>query len=638
MNSRSILTGLAILVLFFSIINNFNWENQPVQEIAYSDFLALMDRGQVKSVVLKGNHIKGSSTNGRSFTTIGTYDPDLLANLQAIRADIKVEAEEDTPWYISLLLQWGPLLLLVGVWIFMMRKMPGGGGGGKMMSIGKSKARRYEEDTNDIRFHSVAGVEEAKEELVEVVDYLRDPSKFQKLGGKIPKGVLMVGPPGTGKTLLAKAVAGEAGVSFFSISGSDFVEMFVGVGASRVRDLFEDAYKNKPCIIFIDEIDAVGRHRGAGLGSGNDEREQTLNALLVEMDGFDGSEGIITIAATNRSDILDPALTRPGRFDREVFVGLPDIKGRHAILEVHSKKIALDPNTKLEVIARGTPGFSGAELANLINESALRAATLNKRQVTLVDMEWARDKIMMGAERRSLIMKDEEKLATAYHEAGHALVAAHTLGSDPVHKITIIPRGRALGVTSFLPETDRLSMDGEALIARITVGLGGRAAEDLMLNDFSTGVENDLQTATDIAYKMVCQWGMSPKLGALTVPLGDTGNYLAMDYSQEDPISDEVQEVVDQEVKRILDQAYNDARNILVEHKDQVEALASKLMEHETVDHDEFLVLIGKAPVEAEPVERVSEESSPVEPQDKTPEEPTEEPPEDKPFETPTPE
>ena len=594
MNSRSILTGLAILVLFFSIINNFNWNSQPVTDIAYSDFLTFLDRGQIGSVVLKGDRIKGATNNGKVFATTGTYDPTLLDKLRVQKVSIKVESEEDTPWYLALLLQWGPLLLLVGVWVFMMRKMPGGGGGGKLMSIGKSKARRYEEDTNDIRFASVAGVEEAKEELVEIVDYLKDPSKFQTLGGKIPKGVLMVGPPGTGKTLLAKAVAGEAGVPFFSISGSDFVEMFVGVGASRVRDLFEDAYKNKPCIIFIDEIDAVGRHRGAGLGSGHDEREQTLNALLVEMDGFDGTEGIITIAATNRADILDPALTRPGRFDRQVYVGLPDIKGRKAILEVHCKKIALEPNTNLEVIAKGTPGFSGAELANLVNESALHAARYDKRQVTLEDLEWARDKVMMGAERRSMIMQEDEKRATAYHEGGHALVAAYTLDADPVHKITIIPRGRALGVTSFLPETDRLSMDKEALMARIKVGLGGRAAEDLVFADSSTGVENDLKTATDIAYKMICQWGMSEKLGALTVPMGDSGNYLAMDYMQEDPISDEVQEVVDEEVKGLLDHCFNAAKAILTEHRDQLEALANLLMETETVDHAQFFKILGR--------------------------------------------
>ena len=596
MNSKSILTGLAILVLFFSIVNNFNWSSPPVTDIAYSDFLTYLDRGQIGSVTLQGDWVKGTTTGGKAFSSRGTYDPDLLEKLRAQRVGIKVEPEEDSPWYLSLLLQWGPLILLVGVWIFMMRRMPGGVGGGKIMSIGKSKARRYEEDTNDIRFANVAGVEEAKEELVEIVEFLKDPHKFQVLGGKIPKGVLMVGPPGTGKTLLAKAVAGEAGVSFFSISGSDFVEMFVGVGASRVRDLFDDAYKNKPCIIFIDEIDAVGRHRGAGLGSGHDEREQTLNALLVEMDGFDGSEGIITIAATNRSDILDPALTRPGRFDRQVYVGLPDIRGRKEILVVHSKKIALEPNTDLESIAKGTPGFSGAELANLINESALRAARLNKNEVQLDDMEWARDKIMMGAERKSLIMQDSEKRATAYHEAGHALVAAHTKCADPVHKITIIPRGRALGVTSFLPETDRLSYDKEALMARIKVGLGGRAAEDLVLGDFSTGVENDLQNATDIAYKMVCQWGMSEKLGALTVPLGNSGNYLAMDYNQEDPISDQVQDVVDKEVKSLLDECYADALGILTKHRNQLEALTQALMEHETVGAETFMELAGMAP------------------------------------------
>ncbi|MDT8446165.1 MAG: ATP-dependent zinc metalloprotease FtsH [bacterium] len=600
MNSRSILTGLAILVLFFSIINNFNWNSQPVTEIAYSDFLTYLDRGQVGSVNLHGDRIKGTTTGGKAFSTNGTYDPTLLDRLRAHQVSIKVESEDDTPWYLALLLQWGPLLLLVGVWIFMMRRMPGGGGGGKIMSIGKSKARKYEEDTNEIRFHSVAGVEEAKEELVEIVEYLRDPMKFQTLGGKIPKGVLMVGPPGTGKTMLAKAVAGEAGVSFFSISGSDFVEMFVGVGASRVRDLFEEAYKNKPCIIFIDEIDAVGRHRGAGLGSGNDEREQTLNALLVEMDGFDGTEGIITIAATNRVDILDPALTRPGRFDRQVVVSLPDIRGRKQILEVHAKKIALAPNTQMDSIAKGTPGFSGAELANLINESALHAARLNKKQVELDDLEWARDKVMMGAERRSMIMVEEEKLATAYHEAGHALVAVYTEGTDPVHKITVIPRGRALGMTAYLPDTDRLSMDKEGLTARIRVALGGRAAEDLVFNDFSTGVENDLHGATDLAYKMVCLWGMSERMGALTVPLGDSGNYLAMDYNQEDPVSDEVQQMVDQEVKELMDQSYQVAKQILTDHRDQLDQLAKQLMETETVTQEQFFALVGKTPPQPE--------------------------------------
>jgi len=579
-NSRSLLTGLALLVLFFTLINNFEWNTTPETEIGYSDFLQYLDRGQISSVDIRGDIIKGKMVSGKQFKTLGSYDPALIDSLRSQKVNIKIEEEESTPWYLVLLLQWGPLLLLIGVWIFMMRKMPGSG---KIMSIGKSKATRYEETAMNITFKDVAGVEEAKEELEEIVDFLKDPGKFQKLGGKIPKGVLMVGPPGTGKTLLAKAVAGEAGVSFFNISGSDFVEMFVGVGASRVRDLFEEAHKNAPCIIFIDEIDAVGRHRGAGLGSGHDEREQTLNALLVEMDGFDGTEGIITIAATNRVDILDPALLRPGRFDRQVTVGLPDLNGRKKILEVHVKKIVLTEDTNLEVIAKGTPGFSGAELANLVNESALRAAQLNKKAVTIEDMEWARDKVMMGAERRSMIMQDEEKEATAFHEAGHALVAYYLKDADPIHKITIIPRGQALGMTTFLPETDRLSMNKEALIARLTVALGGRAAEELKLKDFSTGVEGDLKDSTNIAYQMICKWGMSEKLGALSIPQGDSGNYLAIDYNAEDPVSDEIQEIVDDEVQSLLQKCYADALKILSDHESQLSSLAKLLIEVETV-------------------------------------------------------
>ena len=585
MNSRSLLTGLALLVLFFTLINNFEWDTTPQTEIGYSDFLLNLDRGQINSVTISGDNIKGTTVSGKQFKTIGSYDSILIESLRKQNVNIKIEEEDSTPWYLVLLLQWGPLLLLIGVWIFFMRKMPGSG---KIMSIGKSKATRYEEKSMDITFKDVAGVEEAKEELEEIVDYLRDPGKFQKLGGKIPKGVLMIGPPGTGKTLLAKAVAGEAGVSFFNISGSDFVEMFVGVGASRVRDLFEEAHKNAPCIIFIDEIDAVGRHRGAGLGSGHDEREQTLNALLVEMDGFDGTEGIITIAATNRVDILDPALLRPGRFDRQVTVSLPDVNGRKMILEVHVKKIVLSENTELAVIARGTPGFSGAELANLVNESALRAAQLNKSAVTLEDMEWARDKVMMGAERRSMIMQDEEKEATAYHEAGHALVAYYLKDADPIHKITIIPRGQALGMTTFLPETDRLSMNKDALIARIKVALGGRAAEELMLKDFSTGVEGDLKDSTNIAYQMVCKWGMSDRLGALSIPQGDSGNYLAIDYNAETAVSDEIQEIVDEEVRDLLQLCYTDAKKILFDHESQLKSLAELLVEVETVSLDQL--------------------------------------------------
>lgn len=589
MNSRSLLTGLALLVLFFTLINNFEWNTTPESELGYSDFLLYLDRGQINSVTIRGETIKGTTVSGKQFKTVGSYDPILIESLRKQNVNIKVVEDDSTPWYLVLLLQWGPLLLLIGVWIFMMRKMPGSG---KIMSIGKSKATRYENKNMDITFKDVAGVEEAKEELEEIVDFLRDPGKFQRLGGKIPKGVLMVGPPGTGKTLLAKAVAGEAGVSFFNISGSDFVEMFVGVGASRVRDLFEEAHKNAPCIIFIDELDAVGRHRGAGLGSGHDEREQTLNALLVEMDGFDGTEGIITIAATNRVDILDPALLRPGRFDRQVTVGLPDVNGRKMILEVHVKKIVLEEDTDLRAIAKGTPGFSGAELANLVNESALRAAQLNKKAVTLEDMEWARDKVMMGAERRSMIMKDEEKEATAYHEAGHALVAYYLKDADPIHKITIIPRGQALGMTTFLPETDRLSMNKDALIARVTVALGGRAAEELILKDFSTGVEGDLKESTNIAYQMVCKWGMSEKLGALSIPQGDSGNYLAIDYNAEAPVSDEIQEIVDDEVQGLLSKCYANAKKILSDHESELVSLAELLIEIETVNLDQVNDLI----------------------------------------------
>lgn len=599
MNSRSLLTGLVLLVLFFTIVNRMDFSETGTYEIDYSEFLQRLDRGQLTSVVISGEVIKGETASGETFRTVWAYrDGSLVENLRAQRVRIKFEDESETPWYLVLLLQWGPLFLLIGVWIFMMRKMPGSG---KIMSIGKSKARKYVDHTLKITFQDVAGVEEAKEELTEIVDFLKDPGKFQTLGGKIPKGVLMVGPPGTGKTLLAKAVAGEAGVPFFSISGSDFVEMFVGVGASRVRDLFEEAHKNAPCIIFIDEIDAVGRHRGAGLGSGHDEREQTLNALLVEMDGFDGSEGIITIAATNRSDILDPALLRPGRFDREVHVGLPDIRGRRMILEVHSKKIQLDPKADLEVIAKGTPGFSGADLANLVNESALHAARVNKDKVMLEDMEWARDKVMMGAERRSMIMKEDEKKATAYHEAGHALVAYHLEKADPVHKITIIPRGQALGLTSFLPETDKLSLEKEALVAKMAVAMGGRAAEELVLKDYSTGVEGDLKNATNIAYQMVCKWGMSENLGALSIPQGDSGNYLAIDYNAEDPASEETMMAVEKEVLSLITNSYSQARQILTDHFDQLNTLAKLLLEIETVTVNQLKEILEGGPAASEP-------------------------------------
>ena len=598
MNSRSLITGISLLVLFFSLINNFEWNSNPISEIGYSDFLMLVDRGQVTDVTVQGDSINGSTSSGKSFHTLGMYDPKLIQRLRDHQVNINIEQSGNTPWYISLLLQWGPLLLLVGVWIFLMRKMPGSG---KIMSIGRSKAKKYEEEIKDYNFSNVAGVEEAKEDLVEVVDFLKEPVRFQELGGKIPKGVLMVGPPGTGKTLLAKAVAGEAGAAFYSISGSDFVEMFVGVGASRVRDLFTEARANAPCIIFIDEIDAVGRHRGAGLGSGHDEREQTLNALLVEMDGFDGTEGIITLAATNRADILDPALLRPGRFDRQVYVGLPDVRGREAILEVHGKKIVLDKGVNLSIIARGTPGFSGADLANLTNEGALYAARQSKSSVTLSDLEWARDKIMMGAERKSMILTEDEKKYTSYHEAGHAIVAAFNKKADPVHKITIIPRGQALGITSFLPEVDRLSMDKATLNAKLQVSFGGKAAEELIFDDSSTGVGGDLKSATDIAYNMVCQWGMSQKLGVLTISQGDSGNYLAMDYTQEENVSDEMQQIVDDEVKNLLTKAYRSAMKILKEHEKLLHSLAKMLMEIETVTAEQFQQLVKSSQAKLKP-------------------------------------
>jgi cell division protease FtsH len=585
---RSLFLGLALLALFFTVINSFNFgsgsSSVPIQ---YSRFLKAIEAGQISSVAIRGERVEGIFRNGKIFHTNGPLNHtqkkllDLLRERQVV---IEIKPEEGNPWYISLLLQWSPLLLLVGVWIFMMRKMPGSG---KIFSVGKSQARKYEEDENKVTFKDVAGVAEAKEDLEEIIDFLKAPDKFHKLGGKIPKGVLMVGPPGTGKTLLAKAVAGEAAVPFFSISGSDFVEMFVGVGASRVRDLFEEGRQNAPCILFIDEIDAVGRHRGAGLGSGHDEREQTLNQLLVEMDGFNTTEGVIVIAATNRIDILDPALLRPGRFDRQVHVGLPDIKGRHQILTVHSKKIALADNVNLETIARGTPGFSGAELANLTNEAALWAARGNKDQVELEDLEWARDKVMMGAERKSMIMTDEEKNATAYHEAGHTLVAAFLEKVDPIHKVTIIPRGRALGLTAFLPKVDRLSYDKETLLQRIMVSMGGRAAEELIFKDLSTGAEGDLQQATGIANNMVCKWGMSEKLGALTIN-HNSGSFLAMDYDQGDQVSNDMQMLVDQEVRALLTSSYNKAYQILSDNIEKLHKLAKLLLEKETVSGETF--------------------------------------------------
>ena len=575
---------------------------QNSQEVSFSTFVNLVEQGQVADCIIKGAQVRGRTHNGEVFVvTIPRYYGNLVPMLYEKGVNFRIESGESQGLFFAILSSWLPIILIIGVWIFFMRQMQGGN---RVMNFGKSKAKMLDENAPRVTFADVAGIDESKAELDEIVDFLKDPSKFDRLGGKIPTGVLLVGEPGTGKTMLAKAIAGEAGTAFLSISGSDFVEMFVGVGASRVRDLFTQARANAPCIVFIDEIDAVGRQRGAGLGGGNDEREQTLNQLLVEMDGFNGNDGVIVVAATNRPDVLDTALTRPGRFDRQVHVSLPDIKGRQEILAVHVKKIRLEENTDLSTIARGTPGFSGADLANLVNESALHAARLNKDAVTLEDMEWARDKVMMGTERKSMIMTEAEKRQTAFHEAGHALVAAYTAKADPVHKITIIPRGQALGLTSFLPEKDRLSLDLAGLKARIAVSMGGMAAESMTMQQTSSGVEGDLRSATDLAYRMVCSWGMSKHLGALVVPQGDTGNFLAMDYNAEEPVSEEMQQKVDGEVKEILEECYTQAMGILQEHKNQLEALTELLVSQETVTAGEFMHLLGRsddlqAPAEA---------------------------------------
>ena len=585
MNNRSMLTGLVVLVLFFTLINSINWENKTVTQIGYSDFLMYVERGQVRDVSIEGNSITAEMDSGRMFHTVGTYDPQLIQRLRSKQANISIKDEEGTPWYITLLLHWGPLLLLVGVWILMMKRMPGSG---KIMSIGKSKAKQFEGSTQNTVFADVAGVEEAKEELSEVVDYLKSPEKFSKLGGKIPKGVLLMGGPGTGKTLLARAIAGEAGVPFFSISGSDFVEMFVGVGASRVRDLFVQGKKNAPCIIFIDEIDAVGRHRGAGLGGGHDEREQTLNQLLVEMDGFESNEGVILIAATNRPDVLDPALLRPGRFDRQVVVPKPDVRGRLGILKVHTKKTPMADDVNLELTARGTPGFSGADLANLVNEAALLAARHEKTTIEMSDFDLAKDKVLMGAERRSMIISDDEKRNTAYHEAGHALVAKLLPGTDPLHKVSIIPRGHALGLTQQLPIDEKHTYPKDYLLNNIAILMGGRSAEELVLNHMTTGAGNDIERATDLARKMVCNWGMSKKLGPLTFGKKEEQIFLGKEIATHRDYSEQTAIEIDMEVKYIVTEAYNKAQKLITDNINQLHMISEALLEYEALDGEDI--------------------------------------------------
>ena len=571
-----------------------------LKPLSYSNFLTEVKNGNVSRVEIRGNNIKGELNNGSVFTTYSPNDQGLISRLEKSSVEIiALPLENNSPGLLDILISWFPMLLLIGVWIFFMRQMQSGSG--RAMGFGRSRAKLLNENKNKVTFKDVAGIDEAKAELEEIVEFLKDPSKFQRLGGKIPKGALLVGPPGTGKTLLARAIAGEANVPFFSISGSDFVEMFVGVGASRVRDMFEQGKKNAPCIIFIDEIDAVGRHRGAGLGGGNDEREQTLNQLLVEMDGFDATEGVILIAATNRPDVLDPALLRPGRFDRQVVVPNPDLNGRNKILVVHTKKIALAPDVDVKVIARGTPGFSGADLANLANEAALLAARRNKRLVTMQDFEDAKDKVLMGAERRSMVMTAKEKELTAYHEAGHALVGIYTPGNDPLHKVTIIPRGRALGVTMNLPERDRYSETKTEMKAKLAMMFGGRVAEELIFgkSNITSGASNDILQATQKARSMVVEWGMSEKLGPLRYSENEEDVFLGRSVTQRKSMSDETAKLIDQEIRGFIDEAEGHARKILKKYIKHLHSLAKALLEFETLSGDEVNELIKKGKIKS---------------------------------------
>lgn len=583
-----------MVILLFNLLNA---PKKSQEEIIFSDFMTKLEGAQVDEVTIKENAITGRFKDGAKFKTYYTEYPDLIKVLRSNNVKITVKPPDQNPWYVNLFFTWGPIIFIAVIWIFFMRQMQSGGN--KALSFGKSKARLISEKAVKVTFADVAGVEEAKGEVQEIIDFLKDPQKFQKLGGKIPKGVLLVGSPGTGKTLLAKAIAGEAGVPFFSISGSDFVEMFVGVGASRVRDLFEQAKKNAPCIIFIDEIDAVGRHRGAGLGGGHDEREQTLNQLLVEMDGFEGTEGVIIIAATNRPDVLDPALLRPGRFDRQVVVSLPDVKGRFEILKVHTRNIPLDEKVDLEKISRGTPGFSGADLANLVNEAALLAARQSKTKVENPDFESAKDKVLMGVERKSMIISDAEKKNTAYHEAGHALVAKLTPGTDPIHKVSIIPRGRALGVTQQLPIDDRYTYSKDYLVKTLRVLMGGRVAEELALNHMTTGAGNDIERATELARKMVTVWGMSDKLGPLSYGKKDEQIFLGREIAQHKDYSEKTAIDIDDEVKKIVFEAYENAKNLLKDKYSLLDTFAKHLLEKETMDGPEIDQMIQEFETQA---------------------------------------
>jgi cell division protease FtsH len=585
--TKNIAIWLVIGVVLMMLVNQFGNHQAASNQLSYSQFIDEVKQGHVAKVVIDGHAIRGERSDGKAFVTYSPSDPWMVSDLLKYGVSVSAKPEEEPSLLMNMLISWFPMLLLIGVWIFFMRQMQGGGRGGAF-SFGKSRARMLDENTNPVTFADVAGVDEAKEEVAELVEFLRDPTKFQKLGGRIPRGVLMVGSPGTGKTLLARAIAGEAKVPFFSISGSDFVEMFVGVGAARVRDMFEQAKKSAPCIIFIDEIDAVGRQRGAGLGGGNDEREQTLNQLLVEMDGFEGTAGVIVIAATNRPDVLDPALLRPGRFDRQVVVPLPDIRGREQVLLVHMRKIPISPDVRADIIARGTPGFSGADLANLVNESALFAARSNKRLVDMTDFERAKDKIIMGAERRSLVMPENERKNTAYHESGHAVVARCLNRTDPVHKVTIIPRGRALGVTMQLPTEDRYSMDREQILQNISVLFGGRIAEEIFMNQMTTGASNDFERATEMARRMVTQWGMSDAMGPMVYGENEGEVFLGRSVTTHKNVSESTMFKVDQEIRRIIDEQYSVARKIIEDNSDKMHKMAQALLEWETIDADQI--------------------------------------------------
>jgi cell division protease FtsH len=602
MNSRTknilfwVVVGLFMILLFnlFSVPHH-----EPEEEVIFSEFMTKLDKGEIERVIIKSSHISAIMKDKTRIRTYSVEYPELVQLLRDKGVQIEAKPPEESPWYITFLVTWGPFVLFLGLWFFLMRQMQMGGN--KALSFGKSRARLLTEERKKVLFSDVAGIDEAKDEVLEIIEFLKDPRKFQKLGGRIPKGVLIVGPPGTGKTLLAKAIAGEAAVPFFSISGSDFVEMFVGVGASRVRDLFEQGKKHAPCIIFIDEIDAVGRLRGAGLGGGHDEREQTLNQLLVEMDGFDTTEGVILVAATNRPDVLDPALLRPGRFDRQVVVNRPDLKGRSEILKVHAKKVPVAPNVDLEKIARGTPGFSGADLENLVNEAALWAARLSKKEVEVIDFEMAKDKVLMGAERKSLILSDEEKRTTAYHEAGHALIAKLIPGTDPVHKVTIIPRGRALGVTMQLPTDDRHGYSKVYLYNQLAILMGGRVAEELVLKDMTTGAGNDLERATDLARKMVCEWGMSEKMGPLTFGKHNEQVFLGRELGSQRDFSEQIAMEIDEEVKRLVMENYERAKRLLTENMTSLKRLAEALLEKEVLDGSDIDQIITQSSSQAVP-------------------------------------